>query len=266
MSSQSSSIDSGILTLERAALAAWPAAEALDLDGWKLRAMHGVTRRANSVWTGETLGRLVQSERIERAERFYAERNQPCIVHLSPLSPPELDSELAARGYVVDAPVSICIADLDAVLEREPLLRNAVGVSTRVESSCWDSWFELSARRGRYAAVEDHYRGLLDRIGTQALFASTEITGEPTSVALGVVDGDWLGIFGMLTLSAWRRRGLADAVLRALAHAARARGARRAYLQVEHDNLAAASLYSRLGFVESHGTHYRVLDLRSVAN
>jgi ribosomal protein S18 acetylase RimI-like enzyme len=39
--------------------------------------------------------------------------------------------------------------------------------------------------------------------------------------------------------------------------AARERGARRAYLQVEVDNLPALRLYDGLGFQPSHDYHYR---------
>jgi ribosomal protein S18 acetylase RimI-like enzyme len=237
--------------IERAALEAWPAAEVHELDGWRLRAMAGVTRRANSAWTAETGCLLDLDARIAQVEAFYVARGQASIVHLSPCSPSQLDSELERRGYAVDAPVSVQTADLSSLVS-EP--ENTV----RVERECFDAWWELSAMRGRYADAQAPYRGLLQRLGEGALYALATIGGEPAAVGLGVVHGEWVGVFGMHTLEHHRRRGLGTSVLHALARAALDDGAIHAYLQVERDNAAAQALYQRLGFAEHHGTHYRV--------
>jgi GNAT superfamily N-acetyltransferase len=52
--------------------------------------------------------------------------------------------------------------------------------------------------------------------------------------------------------------GVARAVLGALAEWSREHGAGSLYLQVERDNAAARALYASLGFVRSHGYHFRV--------
>lgn len=246
------------LALERAALAAWPAADVVDVDGWKLRAMHGITRRANSAWTAQAHGTLSLGERLRRTEAFYAERRQDCIVHVTPLSPPELDSELEQRGYAIDAPVSVQTAALNKLLT-EPMLP----AGARVERTWFDAWWEVSVRRGRYAAVPDHFGGLLQRLGDRALYAVAELQGETAAVGLGVVDGEWLGVFGMHTLPLQRRRGLGSRVIRALAHSARDLGVTKAYLQVERDNVGALALYRHLGFVEHYSTHYRLATVPS---
>src|SRR5205823_5877579 len=80
------------LDIERAADAAWPAAEQVALGDWKLRATHGVTRRANSVFTACTRGPSDLDGAIEAAERFYASRGLRAIFHLSPATrPTQLD-------------------------------------------------------------------------------------------------------------------------------------------------------------------------------
>jgi GNAT superfamily N-acetyltransferase len=239
------------LELERTAFDAWPAAEVEELDGWRLRAMAGVTRRANSAWTGETRDPLDLDARIGRLEAFYARRGQPSIVHVTPCSPPELDDELERRGYAFDAPVSVQIAEL-ARVGRKP------ESTVRVERTCFDAWWDLSARRGRYADVQDQYWGLLQRLGGCARYAMATVDGEPAAVGLGVVQGEWVGVFGMYTLAPYRRGGLGTAVIQALCRTALDEGCLRAYLQVERDNAAAQTLYRRLGFAEHHGTHYRV--------
>ncbi|MCB0963561.1 MAG: GNAT family N-acetyltransferase, partial [Acidimicrobiales bacterium] len=94
-------------------------------------------------------------------------------------------------------------------------------------------------------------------VGDRALAATATLDGAVAGVGYGVVDGAWLGIFGMATGPAHRRRGVARAVLGALVAAGRDAGATRAYLQVETDNVAAHALYAGLGFALHHRYHYR---------
>jgi GNAT superfamily N-acetyltransferase len=230
-------------TLEKAALSAWPAEQNLRVGTWLLRYTRGVTRRANSVWVngGSDLPPLV-----DEVERFYRRRGLPPLIQIGPLAPPQLDPFLASRGYAIDAPVAIQVADLQAIPAAD---------GARVEATLTDTWF-AAASTGRFAAAPSVYRGILERIGPRALFASA---GGGAAVGLGVLDGEWLGVFNMATAKPLRRRGLARAVLSALADAARARGARRVYLQVERDNAPALALYAKAGFTEAYGYHYRVL-------
>jgi len=240
-----------IAELEDRAFAAWPAAEVEALDGWRLRATSGVTRRANSAWTAAEVHDLERA--IARVESFYAERALPAIFQLGPLSPPHLEPALAARGYAIDAPVAILAVDLGELRSRRTR-----GIEVRVDAVPDPAWFELAAHRGRYATVTEVFRGLLARIGSRAGFALASIDGRPAATGLGVCDQGWLGVFAMATLPEFRRRGAAKALLDGLGRWSRSRGAERAYLQVERDNDAALALYRRDGFREAYGYHYRV--------
>jgi GNAT superfamily N-acetyltransferase len=249
-----------ISIVERCAFAAWPAAEVELLDGWRLRAMSGVTRRANSAWTGEAVGALRLEERIERVESFYGARGLPSLLQITPVSAPAgLDTELERRGYRIDAPVSVQIAEPRRVLasansQRECRVEVARGVSER--------WLDVSVRQGRYADVEASYRGLLARLAGTAHYALASVGGEPVAVALGIAAGEWFGLCSMLTLTAHRRRGLAGALISALAETALEAGCESLYLQVEMSNTAARALYSRAGFAPLYETHYRLRDLQ----
>jgi len=239
--------------LERLAYASWPAAEVRDLDGWRLRFTGGVTRRANSVWTNESGDTLPLDARIAEVERFYQERGQLAFFQLSPLSrPARLDTELATRGYAIDAETSLQVADARTTA------RGASGPETvRIEPRLFDEWFEVSGRRGRFVAAQDVYRGLLERLGRRAHYALAVDGREPAAVGLLVIDAPWAGIFSMLTLAAYRRRGHANAIVRAMARTAVARGVERLYLQVEIDNAASLALYAACGFGERYRYHYR---------
>lgn len=245
-----------IAELERLAYASWPAAEVRDLDGWRLRFTGGVTRRANSVWPNEGRNTTPLDARIQAVEDFYRERGQPARFQLSPLSQPgELDTELSTRGYAVDAPTSLQVADA-SVAARVP----DGSIPVRIEAPLFDEWFEISGRRGRFVGTEDvyRYRALLERIGDRAQYALALDGKTPAAVGLLVVDGEWAGIFSMLTLEAHRRRGLARALVAALARQALARNAPRLYLQVELENAASRTLYAACGFSERYRYHYRL--------
>jgi ribosomal protein S18 acetylase RimI-like enzyme len=252
-----------IETIERCAFDAWPAEEVEHLDGWRLRAMHGVSRRANSVWTFEATGQASIEERVSRVEAWYASRNLPPTFQVADRARPEgLDAALQQRGYVIDAPVSIQVAAPAEVLAatQTRATRDGDAIVTR---TCTDEWFDLSAHRGRFAKVADVYRGLLLRIGPRARFALARLDGQPAAVGLGVIGSEIggerrMGIFSMLTLPSARRRGVAVAVLRALAATAQEEGAESLYLQVERSNTAAIPLYCSAAFRELYGYHYRV--------
>ena len=188
-------------TTERCAFDAWPAEEVECQAGWRLRATRGVTRRANSVWTLEATGHASVEERVDRAEAWYGSRHLAPTFQIAERALPEgLDAALEHRGYVIDAPVSIQVAATKDVLAST---RASDAVVTR---TCSEEWFDLSARRGRFAQVADTYRGVLDWIGSAGRFALARVDGLPVAVGLGVVGRGWMGIFSMLTLP--RRGGL----------------------------------------------------------
>ena len=242
--------------LELAAFDAWPAEEVEALDGWRLRAMAGVTRRANSAWTAETRGARSLDERIASVEAFYAKRGLASQFMLSPLSPPELDLELEARGYRIDSPVVIQIANASQIATLEPSL------PVRIEPRPSAAFLEALVERGRFRDVSRHFHGLLRRLDGRANYAVVTLEGGVAGAAFGVLAGDVYGVFGMLTLPEFRRRGVASAIALGLSREAVARGARFVYLQVERDNVAALALYAELGFRDVYGYHYRVAEAR----
>jgi ribosomal protein S18 acetylase RimI-like enzyme len=205
---------------------------------------------------GESEGDLSLTERIEEVERWYAARGLRASFQLGPLAGPDgLDAELERRGYGLEAPVSVQIARAGQVASPSP------GVCVRVDRSLSSAWFDLSAHRGRFAACADTYRGLLGRVGAGARYALAEVDGQPAAVGLGVVDGEWTGIFSMLTLAPARRRRAGRAILAALAASAIEAHAESLYLQVERDNAPARALYRAASFDELYGYHYRVAPL-----
>lgn len=233
--------------LEALAARAWPAVEAERVDGWLLRATPSVRRRRlNSALP------LGDRAAVQAVERFYRERGMTPLVQVAPAEQlGALDAELAARGWRADGPTDILVA---RDLPLPPCDGVAVAVRERMDPAWLDAW---KAAEGRPDA-EETYAHVLRRIPSPAVFAIAAIEGMPAGVGLAACDRGWAGVFCMAVEPAARRRGVARAVLRALAEWSRDRGARGLYLQVECDNAAAQALYASARFTRSHGYHFRV--------
>jgi N-acetylglutamate synthase len=237
--------DDEIRALEEVGAAIWVAPESDELDGWRLRAARGFTGRANSVLPNAA-GTLPLTEKIERAEAWYADRGLPARFQLTDASLPRgLDDALAARGYVVPQQ-PVCV-------ETAPL--PAVEADARVELAPEPDggWVDLWAGSRGFGDPETA-RLLLTGAPGETVFACID----GVAVGRGVAHGQWLGVTSMVTLPAARGQGLGAAIFSTLVAWGRGKGCVRALLQVERDNAAARSLYARFGFAERYAYHYRL--------
>ncbi|GIE30955.1 hypothetical protein Ait01nite_040000 [Actinoplanes italicus] len=231
---------SSVAKIESHAVGAWPSTYAEQAGGWLLRHTPGVGKRRNNSALpppGAVAG-------IDAAEDFYRERDMPVIVQVSPAEEHvALDRALAERGYRHDAPTLVLAASAGDVMRRVPEVEIAFGLTP--------AW------RAAYGneAVSEH---VLDRIGLTTGFASIVVDSRIAALGLFVADDGIGGVFCMATDPPYRRRGLAEAILRAGAAWSADQGAESLYLQVEEENEAARKLYAKVGFAHSHSYHYRV--------
>jgi ribosomal protein S18 acetylase RimI-like enzyme len=245
-----------IRQIESLAADAWPAAEVEDLDGWRLRANDGATRRANSVLPNENRGRLSLDDKLQVVDAFYATRTLPVLFQISPAAlPSDLDVVLAQRGFVEEARTWVQTAELAMVLKRSRARRSdTVFVSEHFNQTWFKTYYDTEAVREKAMGAR---LGIVRRIVAPAGFAELKIDGNPVALGMGVLEQGWVGIFGMATRPEFRRRGAATAILHALAEWGQARGATGMYLQVMVDNSAAQALYAGIGFETLYAYHYR---------
>ncbi len=227
------------------------------LDGWQLRTSpEAPFRRANSVLP---IGELATGldDAIARVEKFYASHERPARFQVSPAAqPPQLDEVLEARGYIIEAPVVVMCAGATIVLGRT----EGEGRVTRDRGKrAWERAYasmhgDDQGSRERVLAYGRALSAL--KLAATAVVAPPE-AGEAVSLGFAVAEAGWTGIFGMGTRREARRRGAATAVLHTLTQWAVDHDAPRLYLQVEEDNDAARTLYTRAGFVDTYRYHYR---------
>ena len=239
--------------LDEIAANATPAPITRLVDGWLAKCAPGLPfRRANAVLPAAAAGSDPDRAGavLEELAGWYASQGLRLIVQV-PSTDPALDALLAARGMALEAPVDVLVAHS---VPGTAWARDDVEVSvTEGIDAVWAA--EYGAVHGddtvSRARVEAYGRMLAD-LGPAALAAVALRDGEIAGVGFAVRERGWSGVFGMGTAPAHRRRGVARAVLGALAVD------RHAYLQVEVDNAPAQALYRGLGFTPSHGYHYRV--------
>lgn len=238
-----------ILALDRLAAQAWAAPMQEQYGGWLFRFADGITRRANSAAPFPVEDGISVETLIAHTESFYPARNLPPRIQISPAAEPEaLDTYLTERGYEIETPVDIMIAEAGG------LARDAagdIGIHQNAPAGWWNLYTEGYNRDPRRIVAGARERPLFA--------AAAGADGGIDALGLGVIGGGWIAVFGMYTRPDRRRRGLGTAVIRALAAFAVDRGVHGVYLQVEDDNPGARRLYEKLGFRGVYGYHYRTL-------
>ncbi|MEU1080046.1 GNAT family N-acetyltransferase [Streptomyces sp. NPDC005908] len=248
--------------LARIAARGWRPVESERLGGWELRAAGGFTRRANSVLPLGDPG-MPLDDALAAVRRWYAARGLPAYVQTATGAEgtqEPLCAELERRGWVREVTAELWtgalapVADLGDPSSEVPLSREAD-----------EAWLSRYQRKG---VSEVALRVLVGGSpgapaggpGEPSVWFAT-VPGDPgvaAPAAIGrcVVDGRWAGFAAVEVDPAQRRRGLATAVMGALARRALEEGASAAWLQVEVDNEGARSLYGRMGFAPHHAYHH----------
>ncbi|MEW1999312.1 GNAT family N-acetyltransferase [Streptomyces coelicoflavus] len=242
--------------LARVAARAWRPVESERLGGWELRAAGGFTRRANSVLPLGDPG-LPLDEALTAVRRWYGERGLPAYVQTATGAEGTqelLCAELERRGWVREVTAEVWTGGLAPVAD----LAEGAGVVLSREAD--EAWLARYQRKG----VSDVALRVLGS-GPSVWFATvpgagttgtTDATDAPAAIGRCVVDGRWASFAAVEVDPACRRRGLATAVMAALARRALDEGASAAWLQVETDNAAARALYARMGFTVHHAYHH----------
>ncbi|WAZ23941.1 GNAT family N-acetyltransferase [Streptomyces cinnabarinus] len=227
---------------------AWRPVESERLGEWELRAAAGFTRRANSVLPLGEPG-MPLDEALAAVRSWYGERGLPAYVQTATGAEGTqelLCAELERRGWTREVSAELWIGALAPLADRE---EPAGVVLSRAADEAW------LARYQRKGLGEVALKVLGS--GPSVWFATVPGDGEvPAAIGRCVVDGRWAGFAAVEVDPALRRRGLASAVMAALAARALDEGASAAWLQVETDNAAARALYAGNGFSAHHAYHH----------
>jgi GNAT superfamily N-acetyltransferase len=232
---------------------AWQPVESEQLGAWTLRAANGFTRRANSVLPLGEPG-VPTGEALAYVRDWYARRGLPAYIQVSTGAAgtqEALGAELAAHGWGLDVSAQVRIAALAPVGDLDAGPAEADVVLARSADAAWLSRYQ------RFEAPGPEVEKVLGS-GPSVWFATVpgEAGRPPAAIGRCVVDGRWAGFAAVEVDPAYRRRGLASAVMAVLARTALDEGASAAWLQVEADNEGARALYDGMGFATHHSYHH----------
>jgi ribosomal protein S18 acetylase RimI-like enzyme len=238
--------------IEEISLNSWPALQQVLYDGWVLRLSKGYTKRANSV-NPLYLSTLALAKKVAFCEKFYRDRSLRPVFRLTPFSsPPELDQYLEQRGYQVLDRTSVMVLDLEI---RDFQTRREIDIL----NTDLDEWIEIFYQISHASLAEsDVHKEILSAISTQRYLVALTSAGAYAACGLGVLEGEYVGLFDIVTEPEMRRRGFATHLVLGILRWAQEQGARYAYLQVAVQNAAGRMLYEKIGFKELYRYWYRV--------
>lgn len=236
-----------IRLLEHVTMRAWPALEVLHYDGWTLRFANGYTGRANSVNPLDHSSLPIE-DKLHFCEKWYAQRNLPCVFRLNEaMQPNNLDEILEARGYerYNDSLVKTCdLLKFEHKIDKRFSYQHIVHDDWLGD---WGRWNNVPALHISTA------KEMLSHSPAEACYGRID----DKAVGLAVREGDSVGLFDIVVSPEARRQGLGHALVSSLLVWAKDVGATKAYLQVDAKNEPALTLYSNLGFQKHHAYWYR---------
>jgi GNAT superfamily N-acetyltransferase len=242
----------------------WQAAEQDWLGGWLLRATSGFTNRANSVLAIGEPG-MPLDVAVTEVQDWYADRGlRPVAAAPDPrLDEDDAEQLLAAAGAFERAgwrPIAGAGADVMTGPTGE--LRGVgrglpPGLVLDLKDNPDDAWMAQYHYRGQ--AVPEHGVRLLTSAPEQ-VFASIQDGDRVVAVARGSMAERWTGLTAMEVDPQYRRQGLAQALIAAIAQWGWQRGARSLQLQVGETNEIGRRLYLAAGLEVHHRYAYLTPD------
>ncbi|MEM8857455.1 MAG: GNAT family N-acetyltransferase [Chloroflexota bacterium] len=236
------------IEIEQLALNAWPGINTYLYGGWVVRWANGYTKRANSATV--LFDASWSAEKQRWVEDFYTKRNQRPIFRLLSFNGPEaFDVQLEQDGYERLDLTSVMTAHLQSG-----------SIDGRCQTIPLNDWLQIFHELDQSKLGDEKKRlhhALLSQIPGQVCPMVLYVDKVPAACGLGVLDGEAIGLFDIVTGDAFRRRGLGTVLVQSILGWGEARGAKLGYLQVVAKNRPAINLYNKLGFAEQYQYWYR---------
>jgi GNAT superfamily N-acetyltransferase len=239
--------------LEEIAANSWPADVYQQLGRWRLRSFDGITKRANSVFTINSIP--CYEHWMDEIAAFYERQSLPVRFHISEASPPELDSYLEDLGYSIEEIISVQIASCQSILN----CSNEQNAYRMILNHQLDpQWLDFFMQIEKFSDQQrEFYQKILSKIGPKKCFVYACDEEKPVGVGTVVLERGWAGLMNIATAKEFRRQGVATQIISALTEWSECNGAKNMYLHVVKDNINAMNLYHKLGFAHVYDYHFR---------
>ncbi|MBD8499075.1 GNAT family N-acetyltransferase [Paenibacillus arenosi] len=252
--------------IEQYALNAWPALQTNVLDGWLLRFAEGYTKRSNSVSAiyhqPEVQSYEQLLEKIHICEQLYEGMGLDVIFKMTPFVPSSLDTLLADRGYQYVEPSSVQVLESLDDLHGHIVCReqaNQTEIEVEVCEYISQKWLDVVAD---FNQLSTHNRQITRQLLSDSLlrkgFFILYVQSVPVACGLGVIEGDYIGLYDIVTAEPYRNKGYGEQLIRGILNWALSVGATKSYILVVQSNHSATRLYEKLGYKEIYTYWYRV--------
>lgn len=225
------------------------------VDGWLVRFSDGKAKRARCV-NALAIGQLPVPEKLALCQQLLDEVRLPLIMRVTPMSQPRnLDALLDAAGLRAFDDTRVMVhADLPKL--EAPDIEDGVSLQ-RVGHTAFAH--TVGQLRGSPLAQQQAHAQRLELSPVPFEGWVLRRTADSAVLACGQTATEWdiVGLYDVFTAPAVRNQGWARKLCTELLCRAREKGAKAAYLQVDAGNLAARSVYLRLGFSDGYAYHYR---------
>jgi GNAT superfamily N-acetyltransferase len=235
-----------ILLYEELSQNAHPSLQTQLFDGWVLRYAQGFeSGRLNSI-SPLYPSSIDLSEKIIECEKRYFALGQATLFKLTDAADPKLEKAIIERGYEIKMPTNVMEL---SICEREFSSGDCV-VSEHADEK-WLREFEKFSHKKSLAQI-------FANIKSPAIFARVEKNTSTVACGSAVIERGYMGLMNVMVDENERGKGYGEELCLSLLHAAKARGAHTAYLQVEQANEKARNLYTKLGYKTVYSYWYRV--------
>lgn len=240
--------------LECACADAWPALVDQPLGQWRMRAADGFTGRANSTLVVGAPDRPLP-DALHAVADFAVAHGIPARAQVPVGS--RFETGLADAGWQADQRHSGAggVLVLTGPLDK---LAGALPEGVTAEPDAPADWWPLAVDAQAPTTAQRHVLTSGERVAFGVARIAGRLAGVVRGAVVGPADDGLLHISRLAVAREFRRRGLATAVMAALAAWAGPLGVRRYVLQVVDANRGAITLYAGLGGVEHHRYQYWV--------
>ena len=232
---------------------AWPSLQTMINNGWILRFAEGCTRRSNSINPIYSSDIDIE-DHIRECEEIYTRQNLTVIFKLTEACKPhDLDSYLDKKGYRCEAHTSVQLLELNTV---EGNINEMTEISDKLEYDWENRFYYMNKTKIDHQST--HGKIIRNIIPLKCFAKIRNNDNEVIACGLGVLEGEYLGLFDIVTDEKHRRKSYGKILVENMIIWGKMNGAKTAYLQVMKNNEPALRLYSKLGFKEEYSYWYRV--------
>jgi GNAT superfamily N-acetyltransferase len=244
-----------IRKMEEISMNAWPCLQTMLIDGWILRFAEGYTYRANSINPIYCSNEEDMDQKISVCEKLYRGQHLPVVFKMTSIAlPANLDQILEQRDYKLTAGSLVLTLDIIKIKDL-----GTVDYFTEINERVTSEWIEdFCILNNKNEANKPVMIKMFKNITNKTCFMRLFMDGEVAACGLGVVEGDFIGLYDIVTNKKYRRQGFGTKLVSEIINWGILNGANTAYLQVVRENIPALNLYHKLGFKEKYEYWYRV--------